>query len=176
MLRRILRTASIIAIIVFFVWTWFGPRGGPTEGVRAPILVGTLLNGGEFDLDEAAGSVTILDFWATWCGPCIRSLPALQILHERYADDPTVRILSVNIDDGAKLKKRIGAFMAERNYDFPVIMDFDKRISRTYRVQTIPTMVVVDPDGIVHKVKVGLLASDPERIVKHVVTIIAAAR
>ena len=166
----------MIAIIVFFAWTWFGPRGGPPEGLQAPILVGDLLDGGEFDLDDAVGAVTVIDFWATWCGPCIRSLPALQQLHERYADDSSVRILSVNIDDGPKLKRRIGAFMAERDYDFPVIIDFGKRISRAYRVQTIPTMVVVNTEGIVHKVRVGLPSSDPKRIIKHVIATVNAAR
>ena len=127
------------------------------------------MGGESFDLDEYAGQVVVIDFWAMWCGPCVRSLPALQILHERYAGDSTVRVLSVNLDEGPDASERVTAFMTKRNYDFPVILDHGKRISGMYGVKTIPTMVFIDGAGRVHKVKVGLFANDPQRIVDHVV-------
>ena len=172
MFRRIVRTAGIIAIIAFFAFSWFSPRGGPAIGQRAPLLMGTLLNGDAYELEEGKGTVTVIDFWATWCPPCVKSLPALQILHERYVGDPRIQIVSVNLDDGSRLKARLKSFLTERAYDFPVILDVNKGISRAYGVQTIPTMVVVDGSGLVHTVKVGLFANDPKRIVDHVVATI----
>ena len=65
--------------------------------------------------------------------------------------------------------------MSERAYDFPVLLDPFKRISGRYGVKTIPTMVIIDADGFVHKVKVGLFANDPNRIVDHVVAAVEDA-
>tara|TARA_B100000902_G_C26489018_1_gene518416 strand:- start:306 stop:509 length:204 start_codon:yes stop_codon:yes gene_type:complete len=66
--------------------------------------------------------------------------------------------------------------MKERRYDFPVLLDEHKRISGAYGVETIPTMVIVDAEGLVHRVKVGLYSNDPDRIVDHVVVAVEDAQ
>ena len=175
MIRRIIRTVAIVAILVFFAYSLVQPDGGPPVGQPAPAMSGPLLSGESFDLSEHEGRVIVVDFWAMWCGPCVRSLPALQMLNERYAGDANVTILSVNLDDGPDTAERVTAFMAKRNYDFPVMIDAAKRVSGAYGVKTIPTMVFIDGAGQVHKVKVGLFANDPNRIVDHVVASIDAA-
>ena len=176
MFRRILRAAGIIAILCFFAYSLVVPRGGPPVGQPAPAVSGDMLDGSSLDLAVLKGRVTVIDFWATWCPPCVRSLPALQALHRRYAGDSQVSVISVNLDEGEHLERRVRTFMKERRYDFPVLLDEHKRISGAYGVETIPTMVIVDAEGLVHRVKVGLYSNDPDRIVDHVVVAVEDAQ
>lgn len=174
-LRPVFRWLAIIALVGLAVQYFGGGRGGPPPGSAAPEIRAPLLGAPEpFQLSAHKGKTVVLDFWATWCPPCQRTLPALQTLHDRYADTD-VAIYSVNTDDGRDRAGAISRFVGERGYRFPVILD-DGAISRDYRVQAIPTLVIIRPDGVVEEAHVGLLHQDAGAIAESIGEMIEAAR
>ncbi|MSP71348.1 MAG: TlpA family protein disulfide reductase [Myxococcales bacterium] len=145
------------------------PGSGPRPGQSAPGLEAELLDSPTlFDLKDEAGKVVVLDFWATWCGPCQRTLPVLDRLHGRYRESSDVRIISVNTDNGRDRAQAIRAFMKQRGFTFPVVLD-DGEATRSYNVQAIPLLVVIKPSGEVTHVKGGVsesAAAMEERLVE----------
>ena len=96
-------------------------------------------------------SVVVLDFWATWCGPCITEMPKLEELHEEFKDQG-VEILAINLGEGTEHIRR---FLKRNQYTFRVVADQDESIGDTFGVSAIPTLVVVGMGGRVEKIQVG---------------------
>ncbi|WP_395738919.1 TlpA family protein disulfide reductase [Prosthecobacter sp.] len=110
-----------------------------------------LLSGEEFDLSKEKGKVIVLDFWATWCGPCIKSLPGM--IDEMAALDPKkVRFIGVN---QAEDKDTVKTFLETRGWKFEVALDANQRVGQSFGVEGIPHTVVIGPDGKVAYVKTG---------------------
>ena len=165
---RFIKNILFGALLLVTVFILTRPSGGPNTGQAAPALQGPMLSGEAFDIETRRGQVVVLDFWATWCPPCLRSLPALQKVHAHYKDNPTVLIASVNIDSTPDYAARVGAFMKSRKFDFPVIFDPGKRISNRYKIKTVPTMVIIDTKGHVSSVHTGLYSSSTDRLIEHI--------
>ena len=114
----------------------------------APDFTLDSLDGDAITLSDLEGQVVVLDFWATWCRPCVRSMPHLQELYERYAEQEVV-VLAINV---AQERDEVAEFIAETGYTFTVLLDSDSGVTDDYRVQGIPHTVVVDREGEVHSV------------------------
>jgi peroxiredoxin len=113
----------------------------------------TLRTGGgrNLRLAEQRGRVVMVNFWATWCGPCRIEMPHLETLHDRYGKAGFV-LLGVSIDDDPKAAQA----MAERmKLSFQILFDTDKQVSRRYDLRTMPSTVLVDRDGQVRHVHRG---------------------
>ncbi len=109
------------------------------------------LAGGNVRLAEQRGQVVLLNFWATWCGPCRVELPHLERLHTKYRSAGFV-LLGVNVDDQAGP----GQQMAQRmGLSFPVLHDADKAVTRRYDVGAMPGTVLIDRDGTVRHLHRG---------------------
>lgn len=172
---RSLRWVALAALIGFIVWHTY-LRGGGLEGGAAPDFEAEVLDGPPFSLKEHQGRVVVLDFWATWCGPCKMSLPALQQTYEQYRDHPGVTVVSVNTDAPQQREEIVRSFMKSRRFTFPVLLDDPRQsVQARYGVQAIPTLVVIGPDGKVRTVKVGLFARDTDGIAKHLSALIEEA-
>lgn len=133
--------------------------GDPAPGFALPTIVddrGTL--GARRELAASAGHVVVVDFWATWCGPCIKSLPELEALSHR----PGVEVIAINQDDPAAAWR---LFAAQR-YTMALLAD-DGLVSDRYRVTTIPHTVVIDRAGIVRLVARGA-SGELEAIVEQI--------
>lgn len=164
-----LRWIGIAVVCGVLALSIIGGRGGPAVGVVAPGFEVEVVGGEVFSLDAQRGRVVVLDFWATWCPPCQRSLPALQRLHEKYRDDERVVIASVNTNSEPGRAGALAKWMSQRGFDFPVLLETrDRALSTAYAVQSIPTMVVIGADGKVADVQVGLPAGDVDGIAAHV--------
>lgn len=112
-----------------------------TTGGIAPDWTLETPEGESVTLSELQGSVVVLDFWATWCGPCAMAMPGLQAMSEEFADSAVV-IMGVNVwEDGDPV-----AFMADNGYTYPIVLAGDA-VADAYLVTGIPTFYVIGRDG-----------------------------
>lgn len=128
------------------------------ERVNKPSIDFTLksLDGKTVKLSGLRGKVVVLDFWATWCGPCVSSFPTLQKIYDKYKDNTNVVILAVNTWENAKGAERedlVKKFMEKKKYTFPVL--FDENCVEKYGVEGIPTKFIIDQKGRVQFKDIG---------------------
>lgn len=124
------------------------------------------LDGTTVKLSKLRGKVVVLDFWATWCGPCKASFPYLQKVYEKYKDNSQVMILAVNTwehDKGEARETTVRKFIADNKYSFPVV--FDEDFVSKYGVEGIPTKFILDKKGRVRFKDVGF-SGGPEMMDK----------
>lgn len=126
-------------------------QNGPKVGAEAPAFSAMDDRGAEASLAAYEGKVVVLDFWATWCAPCLTASPYVQDLHEQFAGNDGVVVLGVHYDG----RGEPAAYMAEHGYTFPVILD-GTGVVKAYGVTTIPTFLVIDRQGVVVYKQVGL--------------------
>lgn len=164
------RWIALVAVVAVIAVAITGNRGGPRVGGDAPEFAVDTLDGTTFTLGEMRGKVVVLDFWATYCGPCKVSLPALQRVKDQYASNPDVYVATVNTDRGTNRVPALKAWMKRRKLDdLPVLLDDARQtVSHTYQVKAIPTMVVIGRDGIVSSVQIGLPANTRAGIEAHI--------
>lgn len=120
------------------------PPADPTVGNSAPAISATQLDGASFSLQAHRGKPVVLVFWASWCGPCKREIPELTELVAHYGD--RVTFISVNAGETTPTAARVAA---EWGIRWPVIMDPTSQIQADYRVEALPTVVIVDADGVI---------------------------
>lgn len=117
----------------------------PTFPREAPAFALTDLGGNAVSLETLKGRVVLLDFWATWCAPCRKSMPELQALHARYAARG-LTVLGVSIDEKADAK--VKQFIADKVFTYPVAVDSARQPAwQAYRVKSIPAAYLIDRDG-----------------------------
>jgi len=109
----------------------------------APDFTLRSMDGPNVRLNEQRGRVVMVNFWATWCGPCRQEMPHLNKLHDKYRDAGFV-LLGVNIDDNARAATDLAAKLGLR---FPVLLDTDKSVSRLYDLGSMPATVLIDREG-----------------------------
>jgi thiol-disulfide isomerase/thioredoxin len=123
----------------------------PAKRVPAPLAMNDL-EGNRVSLDDVKGRVTVLNFWGIWCAPCVSEMPYVQKLHEKYANDPKVKILTINNDsDPGKVPR----WMKTNGYTFPVLLD-NGFVDRSKKdIQAFPTTWFLDASGRIGFVKSG---------------------
>ncbi len=131
-------------------------------GDPAPDFTLPTLADGELSLVDLRGKVVLLNFWATWCGPCRQETPDLQRLYQKYRDQDFV-VLGVSVDDEDTVDK-VPGFIDEYALTYPIVLDTDFEVSSpsngTYDVRGIPSTYLIDAEGIVRKREVGSLEWD----------------
>ncbi|MEW6306884.1 MAG: DUF2092 domain-containing protein [Verrucomicrobiota bacterium] len=139
----------------------------------APDVKVALLGGGKLDLAAHKGrDIVILDFWATWCGPCVQALPILTEVAAAYRERGVV-FYAVNQEEDAKT---IEAFLQKKNLSMTVALDADGAIGARYGVEGIPQTVIIGKDGIVEAVHVGLLPGLKQKLQKELDTLLAGKK
>jgi thiol-disulfide isomerase/thioredoxin len=126
-------------------------RGTPAPDFRLPRIDG---QAGAIALGDLRGQVVLLDFWATWCSPCLAMLPMLHQLHAELAPRG-VAFLGINSDGDQATRAEVESFVRRHGAPYPVLHD-DGTANGRYRVNVLPTLVVVGRDGTIHKVMVGM--------------------
>lgn len=120
-------------------------------GRPAPDFALKSSTGENLRLSEYRGDVVMINFWATWCGPCRQEMPLLDDLYNRY-QRVGFNLLGVNIDDDSS---RAMDMIRELGVNFPVLFDARKEVSRMYDVDAMPVTVIVDREGTVRYVHQG---------------------
>lgn len=123
----------------------------PLVGQAAPEIDLELLSGGRFKLSECKGQLVVLDFWASWCGPCMQTMPLVERLLEEF-DDSEVRLVSVNLEEQPD---QIRGVLERHHLNVPVALDLDGVAARRYQANAIPQLVVVDREGKIARLYIG---------------------
>jgi thiol-disulfide isomerase/thioredoxin len=123
------------------------------------------LNGNPVSLSELKGKVVLVDFWATWCGPCLASFPAMQKAVEKYSDDLDVKFLFVNTWERVEnIKENTTEFINQNKYPFHVLLDDKNEVIEKYKVSGIPTKFIIDKTGNIRFMSVGYSGSEDQLV------------
>lgn len=131
------------------------PGAALKEGNKAPDFTATLLDGTTVKLSDLKGKPVLINFWATWCGPCVGEMPAFQRLEKDYGDK--IGLIAVNAGEDTDTVKD---FITSNNYTFPVALDENYEIASLYPTNGIPYTVVVDANGKITHVSTGAMDAD----------------
>jgi thiol-disulfide isomerase/thioredoxin len=134
-------------------WRWERAQQAKIErfvGKKAPAVATRTLNDTEWRLEDQQGKVVIMDFWATWCGPCIGALPEMKKLYEKYKSREDFVMVGVSLDTE---KEKLMKFCEENEIGWPQIFEADKgwdnSVGRAFKVNAIPSVWVIGKEGIV---------------------------
>lgn len=140
--------------MVVIAQCWLITVAGATQvGGAAPNFTLKSSSGKNLRLSEYRGEVVMINFWATWCGPCRQEMPVLDELYRQYRK-VGFTLLGVNIDDQAAGAKK---FAQRLKIGYPILFDNAKAVSRLYDIDAMPTTVLVDRDGKVRYLHRGYL-------------------
>ena len=142
---------NTIIALVFSVLAASSLASSGMEGQPAPDFALKSSTGENLRLSEYRGDVVMINFWATWCGPCRQEMPLLDELYARY-ERVGFNLLGVNIDDDSR---RAMQMIEELGVSFPVLFDARKEVSELYNVEAMPVTVIVDREGKVRYIHHG---------------------
>jgi len=162
------------------------PNGGYIEMARnmikdprrarenfAPDFAFTSSEGEHITLEDLRGKVVLLDFWGTWCPPCVESVPELRNLHKRYSKEPNFVIIGISSDSDEEEWRE---FTVKNKMIWPQYRDKDHRILRAFGIRAFPTYILIDHEGIVRFSSIGagwLRAANLEDAVHKQIKIVA---
>jgi thiol-disulfide isomerase/thioredoxin len=148
-----LLTACLISLMCISL------AGAATVKGPAPNFTLKSMGGKNLKLSEMTGNVVLINFWASWCGPCREEMPLLNALHKKY-QPLGFTVLGVNVEenvDGAR------SFLKNVPVDFPILLDNTNEVSKRYKVVAMPTTVVVDRDGNMRFLHEGYKPGDEKK-------------
>ena len=139
--KRLLKLLTILALSILFSAS---AAAQVKEGENAPNFTLKNLDGKEISLNQFRGKHVLINFWATWCGPCKIEMPSLEALYERFKDRNFVLLAISNDMFGANIVK---PFVKAHNINFPVLLDQRLKVSNAFGVVSLPTTFMIDPQG-----------------------------
>jgi peroxiredoxin len=151
LLHRDIRALSMVVLVALSA-----VAEAVTVGAYAPEFTLKRLDGGDLRLEEYRGRVVLINFWASWCGPCRQELPLLDRLHQQY-QDAGFAVLGVNVE-GTEAPAR--SLIDKVPVGFPVLIDANQLVSARYALEAVPSTVLIDRDGVVRYVHHGFQPGD----------------
>ena len=167
LIKRVVASALLCALVLVAGWTT--GANALDAGGKMPEIGLKDLSGKPVTVASLAGKVVVIDFWATWCGPCREELPMLQKLYQKYAAKGFV-VVGVSVDkDVANIKQ----FLQKMPLSFPIVHDSAHAVSGKYAPPKMPSSYVIDRKAIVRYVHGGYRAEDAAEFEKQVQTLLA---
>ena len=145
-----------------------GPAAPIAEGDAYRDFTAPLADGGEFTLSDHEGKVILLNFWATWCGPCKSEMPEIQALYEKYGENQgdliVLGVANPKTEDAPYnqdvTQAEVEQFLEDNGYTFPVVMDLTGETLYYYAISAFPTTFMIDSNGNVYGYVPGALTGD----------------
>ena len=134
------------------------PAQGPQIGKLAPDFKLSNLEGQSVSLGDFRGKPVLLNFWASWCGPCRYEMPFIQEIYEEWSDKGLI-ILTVNLQENPSQVKE---FVESFGFSFPVLLATNREVPLAYNIRGIPATFFIDKDGIIQDIKIGAFAGKTE--------------
>ena len=128
------------------------PIAAPVTNSQAPDFHLQTLDGTPVELADFKGKAVLINFWATWCGPCRQEMPLIEKYHQKYPDDLVV--LAVNNDEPAS---DVQAYVNDMKLSFRVLLDPGEKVENIYRIHAFPTSIFVDSQGMIRYLHIGVL-------------------
>lgn len=135
-----------VVFVVLVAWAALQPR--PPDDGPAPAFTLPDLGGNEVTLADFRGRVVVVNFWATWCGPCIEEIPEIAAF---VTEHPDVPVLGISVDEGVS-NARLNAFARKVGINYTVLVDERGDASDAYGVNGIPVTFIIDEDGTIGRV------------------------
>jgi peroxiredoxin len=150
-----MKTTSIRSLLAFvLVIMLSAPATADVLNSPAPTFSLPDRSGNIVSLDDYKGQVVLMNFWASWCGPCRQEMPLLEELHQRYAP-LGFTLLGINVEEDSSLAD---SFLAGTPVEFPILYDRSNAVSKAYDVIAMPTTIIVDREGRVRFIHHGYKA------------------
>ncbi len=135
------------------------PSAAESQTTAAPDFIVLDENGENTKLSDHAGKPVIVNFWATWCGPCKSELPAFDAAYRTYGDEIT--FMMVNLTDGSReTESHVKSFVAEHGYTFPVYYDTLSSAANAYWVSAVPVTYFIDSSGNIVQSYMGAMSAE----------------
>jgi peroxiredoxin len=179
MKRRGPVSAGIFVAVIAMVAAvyWWAQISGPADSERdelskpAPDFTLPDINGKQLKLSTLKGKMVLLDYWATWCGPCLEELPALVALQQKYSSKGFT-VVGLSVDDAST--REVAAFAREHKLSYPIALTGGQdKIPEGYNIFGLPTAYLIDASGVVRRKYIGPkdeeeVAKDIQELLKHV--------
>jgi len=123
------------------------------------------LDGETLNFEDLKGKVVFINFWATWCAPCVAEMPSINSLYEIYEDNSEVVFVMINTESKEDKARK---FMKKKKFSFPIYFPNASMIPRVYESKGIPTTFVLDKEGYIAYKKVGMANYDADNFVKFI--------
>ena len=167
MFRRLIQIATVLILTAFL------GGSGAIAGEAAPDFTLRDIDGKEVKLSSYKGKVVMVNFWATWCGPCKLEMPYLDKM-DRELESKGFEVISISTDD-ARAASKVKPLIKRGGYGFTVLLDKDTAVVAQYNpAKTLPYNALIGRDGRIHKVYQGYNPGDEVEMLKDVEELLAA--
>jgi peroxiredoxin len=159
--RTWVAAAAIVMVAIALVYTLFQPQPKPNQagklkvGGTAPDFTATTMEGTSIKLSDFKGKGVLLNFWASWCTPCVEEMPRMNKAYQSKA--PSVEIIAVNVGESRGTARD---FIAKAGIGFPAWLDPSGEAAQSYRVTGLPATFLIDKNGTLVKAIAGELPDD----------------
>lgn len=154
-----LKVTNMLLVLSVLLSAAFSVNAGSEMKQPAPNFTLKSNSGSNIKLSELRGQVVLLNFWASWCGPCRTEMPLLVKIHEKYKG-MGFTVLGVNVEEDSAPAKSI---INKTKISFPVLFDQKNAVSKLYNVSAMPSTVMIDRDGNMRYLHEGYKAGDEEK-------------
>lgn len=171
MIRAAFRFRATPIGLLLFVFLWVAPASALEVGDRAPDFAAPQLTGhGTVELSKYRGKVVYLDFWASWCAPCLKAIPEIEKIR---AEMPATefQVVAVNLD---QKKKKALRFLEKHPVGYPSASDPKGRLPGEYGLETMPTSYLIDAKGVIRYIHPGFKKGDGSKLRREIRALLEA--
>ncbi|MCF4008185.1 MAG: TlpA family protein disulfide reductase [Alishewanella sp.] len=146
-----MRTLLLSLLLTVLSYCAVSAKVHATDSAQAPDFTLKSLTGVNLRLAEQRGEIIVLNFWASWCSPCLQEMPALDQLANKYRP-LGVQVWGVNVEADSRAAQK---YLSKTQVQFPILFDTENSVSERYQVQAMPTTVIINQHGDVFSVHRG---------------------